>query len=555
MAFFQDPPELAPGFDDDRVLVARLRRSLPEDVFRAALPELRSMGELASGPLYSRLLAEGSTTPTLTSWSPWGRRIDRIELTPLWKEAARLAAERGLVAIAYDRPFAEHSRLVQFALVHLFDPSTAVYSCPLAMTDGAAKTLLASGNSDLVARAVPRLTSRDPERAWTSGQWMTERTGGSDVGLSETRAVPDGDAWRLFGTKWFTSATTSEMALTLARPDGGRTGGAGLALFYVETRDGDGHPNGLRIHRLKDKLGTRMVPTAELELDGARALAVAGTSDGVRNITPMLGITRTWNAVCAVAGMRRAVALARAYAKKRVAFGAPLSEKVLHQEVVATLQAEYEGAFALTWRVVELLGREETGRASAEDVELLRLLTPLAKLATGKQAVAVASEALESFGGAGYVEDTGLPRLLRDAQVLPIWEGTTNVLALDVLRALARGADAEVLAREVRRARDTAPSGSDLRALGDEAVRRAESALATFARLAGTPSFVEVNARKFALAIARALSLALMVESAAVDSADGRAVHAARKFAARPVDTVDPAPDLAATAALANDVP
>src|ERR1051325_1339464 len=145
------------------------------------------------------------------------------------------------------------------ALAYLFDPSTDVYTCPLAMTDGAARTLLAHGNRALIDRAVPRLTSRDPARAWTSGQWMTERTGGSDVGLAETVARRDGAAdFRLYGTKWFTSATTANMALTLARPEGNPAGGRGLALFYVEVRGDDGALHeGIALNRLKDKLGTR----------------------------------------------------------------------------------------------------------------------------------------------------------------------------------------------------------------------------------------------------------------------------------------------------------
>ena len=174
---------------------------------------------------------------------------------------------------------------------------------------------------------------------------MTERTGGSDVAITETIARADGSHHRLYGTKWFTSATTSEMALTLARPEGNPPGGAGLALFYVETRDANGRMNGIAVNRLKDKLGTRMVPTAELTLDGALATAVAGTRDGIRNITPMLAITRTWNAVAAISGMSRALALATDYARKRVQFGAPLSEKPLHVDTLAGLAAERQAAF------------------------------------------------------------------------------------------------------------------------------------------------------------------------------------------------------------------
>src|SRR5690606_10307316 len=180
----------------------------------------------------------------------------------LWKKAAPLAARSGLIAIPYEAKHGRYSRIHQFALMYLFHPSTDVYTCPLAMTDGAARTLLSAGNRELIDRALPRLTSRDPALAWTSGQWMTETTGGSDVGTTLTRAVRDEQGtWRLYGKKWFTSAITSEMALTLARPEGNGPGGSGLAMFYVETRDEQGRLNGIRVERLKDKLGTRKVPT------------------------------------------------------------------------------------------------------------------------------------------------------------------------------------------------------------------------------------------------------------------------------------------------------
>src|SRR5262249_29521602 len=262
---------------------------------------------------------------------------------------ARVAAEWGLVAVPYEQKEGELSRMCWAALVHLFGPSGSVYTCPLAMTDGAATTLLATGNRTLIDRAVPRLTHRDPAPAWTSGQGVTERRGRSDVGQSLTRAVPEagGESFRLYGTKWFTSATTSEMTLTLARPEGNPGGGKGLALFYLELRDGQGRPNGMRILRLKEKLGTRMLPPAEIELAGAVAVPVAGLSDGVRAIAPMLQITRTWNALCAVGGMRRGIALARDYARRRSAFGAPLSEKPLHVQTLADLEVEAQAAFFL----------------------------------------------------------------------------------------------------------------------------------------------------------------------------------------------------------------
>lgn len=537
--FFQPPPRLADAYETDRLLQAYLRRVLPKDALLEVAPDLAQMGALIPA-LYERRVTEYAIEPRLVSWDAWGRRVDRIEVSPLWQEAARVAAERGVVGVAYEKKSGAFSRVHQFALAYLFDQGTAVYTCPLAMTDGAARTLIEMNHRALIERAVPRLTARDPVQAWTSGQWMTERTGGSDVALSETVArVAEGGQHRLYGTKWFTSATTAQMALTLARPEGNPPGGKGLALYYVETRLPDGLPNGIAINRLKDKLGTRQVPTAELSLDGALAEPVAGLSDGVKNITPMLLITRTWNSIAAVSIMRRGLALARDYAKKRIAFGAPLADKPLHADTLAAVHAEYEGAFLLTFRLVELLGRAEAREINEQEEQLLRVLSPIVKLTTGKQAVAGASELVEAFGGAGYVEDTGLPSLVRDAQVLPIWEGTTNVLSLDLLRALSRNASVSVVAAEVSRAVANAdPSLNAAASLASGAVASAEAWLAR-ARERG-PSALEAGARRFALTLGRALELALLVEHASwcLRQGERASAAAATLFAAAPIDFV-----------------
>ncbi len=540
MTFRQTPPTLGNQYADDRVLRSYLKRALPADVLREVEPSLAEMGRLAGDELYSLQLADRLNEPRLTQWDAWGNRVDRIELTPLWREAARVAAEHGVVAAAYEGRHAQFSRIHQAALAYLFTPSTDIYSCPLAMTDGAARTLLASGNHALIDRAVPKLTTRDPAGFWTSGQWMTEATGGSDVGLSETVARVDGEGvWRLYGRKWFTSATTSEMALTLARPEGNTDGGRGLALFYVETRDERGRLRGIEINRLKDKLGTRKVPTAELTLIGTPAQLVMGTTDGVRNITPMLNVTRLWNGISAAALMRRGLALALDYAQRRVAFGAPLSAKPLHLDTLAGLQAETEAAFHLAFRVAELLGRTEAGE-SDDDALLLRLLTPLMKLTTGKQAVAVASEVLEAFGGAGYVEDTGLPMLLRDSQVLPIWEGTTNVLALDAVRATRPDGRAfQVLKSEMGRCVESVRHDR-LAVAARAALSALEHAEAWLSEATKEgPGALEAGARRFALTLGRAAALALLVRHAEwsqEQESDGRAAAAARRFAAAGVD-------------------
>lgn len=564
--FVQAAPQLGNQYEEDRVLRSYLARVVPADVLGQIEPELEELGWLAGGELWEAMLADLPNEPRLTRWSSWGERIDAIELTSHWRTMEALAARHGLVAAAYERTHGAFSRIHQFAMVHLVHPSSDVYTCPLAMTDGAAKTLHVHGHRELLDRAVARLTSRDPATFWTSGQWMTETSGGSDVGRSITVARQDPDGtWRLYGRKWFTSAATSQMALTLARPEGNGPGGRGLALFYVECLDEAGRLRNIRIERLKDKLGTRKLPTAELFLEGTPAIAVAGTENGVRNITPMLNITRLWNAVSAVSFMRRGIALARDYARRRVAFGVPLSEQPLHLDTLAALQAEYEGAFHLTFRVVELLGREEAGEIGEEEALLLRVLTPVAKLTTGKQAVAGSTEALETFGGAGYLEDTGVPVLVRDAQVLPVWEGTTNVLALDTLRALRgqreRGEQGAfgALAAEVNRCAAAARDAL-LVDLGNRAVRTIERAGDWLERTSAGgdgPAEVEAGARRFAMTLGRAVELALLVRQAqwSLDhEGDGRARAAARRFALHGIDLLADA-DREESRALAGDQP
>jgi len=514
--FHQDGPRLGNQYDDDALLRAWLRWRLPADTLAEMEPSLRHMGERAATDLLPMAADAEANPPRHVPYDPWGRRIDDIVVAAGWRALDRVSAEEGIVATAYERRHGALSRVHQMALLYLFHPSSATYSCPLAMTDGAARFLELHGDAR-TRDAFARLTTRDPDRFWTSGQWMTERTGGSDVGRTTTIARAGGDGrYHLYGAKWFTSATTSQMAMTLARLEGAPEGGRGLSVFMVELREpstGSGQAGalrGIRVERLKDKLGTRALPTAELTLDGTPALLVGGAGDGVRKIATLFNVTRVYNAVAAVAGMRRALALAHDYAVHRVAFGKRLIDHPLHRATLASLEARFRASFHLAFRVVELLGREECGEASERELATLRLLIPVAKLFTAKQAVIVASEALEAFGGAGYIEDTGLPRLLRDAQVLPIWEGTTNVLSLDVLRAIARtGALGPWLAsvrERVERVRGGVLAGS--------AARLARSA-ARIERLVAEPhddAALEAGARALAMAIARTEAGACMLE-------------------------------------------
>jgi alkylation response protein AidB-like acyl-CoA dehydrogenase len=396
------------------------------------------------------------------------------------------------------------------------------------MTDGAATAIKASGNRQLIERVLPHFLSRDASSFWLSGQWMTETTGGSDVGNTETVARQDADGqWRLHGRKWFSSAVVGEAALALARPEGAGTGTGALALFYVETMDGERRKPELVIDRLKDKLGTQELPTAEIHLDGLPAWPLGELAHGVRQVAPMLNVTRSWNAICAVASMARAISLARDFATRRQAFGRPLIEQPLHAQTLADMQAQFEAAFALAFEVAHLLGRVEQGEASAEEAALLRLLTPLAKLWTGKLAVEICSETLECFGGAGYIEDTGLPQLLRDAQVYAIWEGTTNVLSLDSLRALA--GDSLVALRNTTA--QWLEGNDDMHAAS--VIRQTMDAAARWLDQHGSErGQMEAGARGLAFTLARCAAAALLARQATWSSqhADPRPAAALRRF-------------------------
>jgi alkylation response protein AidB-like acyl-CoA dehydrogenase len=436
--FFQEAPQLKNQYIEDRLLQAYLHWRIPAQIMSNLTPHLKHLGQRAVTDLLAWADDAEKNQPKLIPYDPWGRRIDFIETSEGWKNLEIAAAEEGIVATAYERKYAEYSRIYQMALLYLYHPSSAVFSCPLAMTDGAARAIELYGDDYLKSKPYKHLTSRNPKEFWTSGQWMTERTGGSDVSGTSTVAKKAGDHYELQGTKWFTSATTSQMAMTLARIEGADKGSRGLSLFYLELRNDKGQLNKIQVHRLKDKLGTKALPTAELSLVGTPAILVGGEGGGVRKIASLFNITRIYNSICSVSHMRRGLAWAKDYSQKREAFGRKIIDHPLHVENMMDQYTDYAACFHIVMRATELIGKEECGKATEEESALLRLLTPIIKLFSAKKTMSVTSEVMEVFGGAGYVEDTGMPRMLRDAQVFPIWEGTTNVLSLDILRAIEK---------------------------------------------------------------------------------------------------------------------
>lgn len=435
--FIQQAPKLENEFTDDQFLQDYLSSYLPRETVDVITPDLIQFGKRSATEFISWAREAETNPPTLTQFNAWGERIDEIQISQGWLNLEKVAAEDGLVAIGYERKFGEHSRLYQFTKLYLYTASSAIYTCPLAMTDGAARLIELYGDELLKGEIFFGLTSREPASFKTSGQWMTERTGGSDVSRSMTLALTDGDNYKLFGHKWFTSAITADMAFTLAsteQPESGKR--APLSLFYLPIRTQDGKLNGIEVEALKDKLGTKALPTAQLKLKGVKARLVGEKDKGVRTISTLFNITRIYNTISAVSYMRRAFSLCNAYGKEREAFGQSIANHLLYRNSLRELEITYQSNALLAFFLTRLLGREECEKATANESALLRILTPVAKLYTAKNAISSASEHIEMFGGIGYLEDSGIPSMLRDAQVLSIWEGTTNVLSLDMLRAI-----------------------------------------------------------------------------------------------------------------------
>jgi len=435
--FLQQAPKLENEYTDDTFLQDYLNAYLPEGTLEAITPDLEQFGKRVATDFITWAKEAETNPPKLTQFNAWGERVDEIQVSQGWLNLEKVAAEDGLVAIGYERKYDEYSRLYQFTKLYLYTASSAIYTCPLAMTDGAARLIELHGDEFLKGEIYTGLTSRNPATFKTSGQWMTERTGGSDVSRSMTLAVADGNHFELHGHKWFTSAITADMAFTLAsteQPDSGKR--APLSLFYLPIRLENGKLNGIEVEALKDKLGTKALPTAQLKLQGVKARLVGEKGKGVRTIATLFNITRIYNTISAVSYMRRAFALCKAYSTQRMAFGQPIANHLLYRKNLRELEIAYQSNTLLALFLTRLLGKEECGKATANESALLRLLTPVAKLYTAKQAIASASEHIEMFGGMGYLEDSGIPSMLRDAQVLSIWEGTTNVLSMDMLRAM-----------------------------------------------------------------------------------------------------------------------
>ncbi|HXG04684.1 MAG TPA: acyl-CoA dehydrogenase family protein [Candidatus Binatia bacterium] len=423
---------------------------LDEADLARARPHLVELGALA-GDRLDRLAAEADRhPPVLRAWDETGRRVDEIVFHPAYREMERLAFGRfGLAAMSH-RPGVlgwpgPVPHVVKYALSYLFAQAEFGLLCPVSLTDSTARMLRRYGSEALQATYLPRLTTTDPNELWQGTQWMTERTGGSDVGALTTVARRDADGtWRLWGDKWFCSNAGAELALTLARPEGAPAGTRGLAMFLVPRRRPDGTRNAWIINRLKDKLGSRSMATGEVTYEGAVGYLVGDPAAGFKQMMEMVNVSRLSNAMRSAGIMRRAVLESLVHARARLAFGRPLAALPLLRANLVEMLLDAEAAASVVLHGAAALDRWDAG--SAADRALFRILTPLAKYWITARARHVAGEAMNVRGGNGYIEEWPNPRLLRDAYLGAIWEGATNVVALDVQRAILRDGGLEALA-------------------------------------------------------------------------------------------------------------
>ncbi|ODQ63290.1 acyl-CoA dehydrogenase/oxidase C-terminal [Nadsonia fulvescens var. elongata DSM 6958] len=477
--FFQALPALPNQYTSDTNLQHAIEFFLPRSTIDKAAPEWESFGsKMVSEEIFDLVRDAESHKPYVMSHNVVGRAINKLVTSHGWRSLKRVGQESGLMSIAARREYEENSRVVAFVYHYLFSASSAIVNCPLAMTDGCASVLAQYSSHIKDSREIwQRLTERDPDFAWTAGQWMTERTGGSDVSATETLAVLDNDLcarrgednyYRVQGFKWFSSATDAEVCLFLAKIKEGNAVDTSLSCFLgrLIPNKAAGH---VRIHRLKEKLGTKALPTAELELNNFEAQLIGGRAQGIKVISSVLNITRVHSVSATLGFYARALSMAREYAKVRqIGHGSSAQSKRLievpaHMKVLAHESLRLRAFTYLMLYCAELLGKSEDrelglgkglspqhyrlpdyGRPDPE-TELSRIMPGVTKALVARETIQGISECMESMGGIGYMEDPGsveynLARLLRDSQVNAIWEGTTNVLSHDLVRFIRKNA-------------------------------------------------------------------------------------------------------------------
>jgi acyl-CoA dehydrogenase len=526
-------------FEIDRGLQDLLALYVPDDLRAALLPHYRALGALAGGRLDELARIADRHPPVLHPRDRFGRDEDWIEYHPAYREMERIAfgqyqfhamSHRGVFGL--DRPLPP---VAKYAFTYLFVQAEFGLMCPISVTDTSTHLIRKFASPELRDFLLPRMLSDDIATLWKGTQFMTEKAGGSDVGAVETVARKEGGTWRLHGEKWFCSHTDADVALILARPEGAPAGTRGLALFALPRRLHDGSRNAYRIVRLKDKLGTRSMASGEIRLEGAEAWLVGDVTQGLKQMMEQVNLSRLSHGVRAAAMMRRCVNEALMVARHRSAFDHTIIDYPLLRRQLMKLIVPTEQALSMAFATADAMGRAQAGSYEAEAE--LRILTPLLKLRACRDNVPVATGSMEVRGGNGYIEDWVNARLVRDAQVGLLWEGTSNINALDVItRAVGRAQGHRALQALLRRRLGNASPLPDafrgrLETALDRAVKLAESVAATR---------TEPQARRAATALYDAASAVLLAWEGSQPGADARRALVARFVLTHRLSARDP---------------
>jgi acyl-CoA dehydrogenase len=511
----------------DPALADLLRIHLPEALVRHIEPQLDRLGSLAGGHLDECARLADRHVPVLHQRDRFGRDVQWIEYHPAYRELESAAfGEFGIHAMSLRKGIMgwpdKYPVVAKHAFTFLFNQAEFGLGCPINVTDGCAKLLANFGSEALREKYLDGLTQTDMNKLTQGGQFMTEKEGGSDVGTLTTTAVEEGDHWRLYGEKWFCSNADAKVVMLLARPQGAGPGTRGVGLFLMPRTLDDGSPNHYRIVRLKDKLGTRSMASGEIKLEGAIAYAVGKLDRGFVQMAEMVNSSRLSNGVKSAALMRRAYHDAMTVAKNRVVFGSRVIDLPLARRQLMKIMLSTEQALSMSFITADALDRAEAG--SQDAAALLRILTPTLKFRATRDARKVCGDAMEMRGGIGYIEEFATARLLRDAHLGSIWEGTGNIVAIDALtRAVGRHSADTALSADLHARIDDSASVPNafrnrLRTLADSAIE--------FARKVAGHSENETEAR-------RATSLLYHVASAVALAWEAGRIHQMRGDARR----------------------
>jgi acyl-CoA dehydrogenase len=445
-------------YDADPYLRFLLKRRLGPDELAGGEPQMRALGARLGNEIEALAAEADRQTPTLIQRDKRGERIDEIQPSRAYRELERIFyGEFALHALSLRPPTSDTdnaqptSLVFNDALIYLAEQVESGLFCPLSMTRAFTRTLLKFASADVIAEYLPHLLSTDLDTLNTGAMFMTEKQGGSDLGQTATTARPSATHngwWELTGEKWFCSNVAADLILTLARPEGAGPGTRGLGLFLIPRRLPDGSSNPYRIERLKNKLGVRSFASGEVTFTSTLARCIGGPGEGWLQMTEMLNVTRLGCASAAAALARRSFLEALTHARGRVAFGAPLADLPLMREQLLDMLLDVEALTTLFFEGSAQLAAADAGNPDART--LSRILIPLAKYHVSDESRRVVAEGMEVRGGNAYIEDWPNARLVRDVHVQAIWEGTGNISALDVGRALLRDGAGEVLLANLR---------------------------------------------------------------------------------------------------------